>query len=167
MKKSKLIFIPLLALALIVAPGVAFAKIWGLGVVIGSPTGVSANYFLSESRSIHTTLAYDLIGNDRLELGSHYTWRMHNLNFEQVKLGWFYGAGAMLTFKESDDHHHNNNLTHDHDGMNFGPSGTIGIFHEFTEVPLELFFKGNLTLNLIKDTDVDANIMIGLHYNLK
>ncbi len=157
----------LLVVTTLVLPGLAFAKTWGLGAVIGAPTGLSANYFLSESRTIHTTLAYDFSGDDDLQIASHYTWRMNNLNFEQVKLGWFYGVGARLAFKDHDDHNHSHH-NHDHDDdekMEFGPSGTIGLFHEFEKVPLEVFLKGNLTLNVIEDTDVDADVMIGLHYN--
>ena len=154
-------------LSFIIAPEFSYAKTWGLGAVVGSPTGLSANYFLSEDRTIHTTFAYDLGGDDdELELASHYTWRMNDLNFEKIKLGWFYGAGAMLTFRDH-DHGNHNHPAHDHDDgdIDFGPSGTIGLFHEFTEVPLEVFLKGNLTLNLIEDTDVDADAMLGLHYN--
>jgi hypothetical protein len=143
---------------------ISYAKTWGLGAVIGAPTGLSANYFLSETRTVHTTLAYDFGGNDRLQIASHYQWRMNNLQFENIKLGWFYGAGARLAFH--DDDNHNDKHDHDDDGdVDFGPSGTIGIFHEFEKVPLEVFLKGNLTVNLISDTDVDADVMLGLHYN--
>lgn len=144
---------------------ISYAKTWGLGAVIGAPTGLSANYFLSESRTIHSTLAYDFGGHDSLQIASHYQWRMNNLQFEKIKLGWFYGLGARLAFKDH-DHDHNDKHDHDDDGdVDLGPSGTIGLFHEFEEVPLEVFLKGNLTVNLISDTDVDADVMLGLHYN--
>lgn len=165
--KFKFNLVPWVMFSFLAAPEFAFAKTWGLGAVIGAPTGLSANYFLSESRTVHTTLAYDFSGDDDLQIASHYQWRMNNLNFEKIKLGWFYGVGARLAFKD-DHHHHNHGHDHDedHDGhIDLGPSGTIGIFHEFTEVPLEVFLKGNLTVNIIEDTDVDADVMLGLHYN--
>lgn len=147
-------------------PGAAFAKTWGLGAVIGAPTGLSANYFLSEARTVHTTLAYDFDGDDDLQLASHYQFRMNNLNFENFKMGWFYGVGARLALKDHDhDHKHHNHHHHDDEQLELGPSGTIGLFHEFQEIPLEAFLKGNLTVNLIEDTDVDTDIMLGLHYN--
>ena len=152
-----------LLIALLILPNFALAKTWGLGAVIGAPTGLSANYFLSEARTIHSTLAYDFGGHDELQIASHYQWRMNNLHFEKLKLGWFYGVGARLAFQD-DDHHHRHHR--DHDGnVDFGPSGTLGLFHEFQSVPLEVFLKGNLTLNLISDTDVDGDFMLGLHYN--
>lgn len=164
MKKMPFNFVPLMIASSLLLPSLAFAKTWGLGAVIGAPTGLSANYFLSESRTVHTTLAYDLSGDDSLQLASHYTWRMNNLNFEKVKLGWFYGVGARLAIVNH-DHHDKHNDSHDDSHIDLGPSGTIGLFHEFTEVPLEVFLKGNLTVNIIEDTDVDADVMLGLHYN--
>jgi hypothetical protein len=146
-------------------PNFAMAKTWGLGAVVGSPTGLSVNYFLNETHTIHTTLAYNLSGDKDLELGSHYTWRKNDLNIDSLKLGWFYGAGAMLTFRDHDNNNSRNHNDNHDDDIDLGPSGTIGLFHEFTEVPLELFLKGNLTLNLIGNTDVDGDAMIGLHYN--
>lgn len=164
--KSKNLLISCALLSLAIAPGLAFAKTWGLGAVIGAPTGLSANYFLSESRTVHTTLAYDFSGDNDLQLASHYTWRMNNLNFEKINFGWFYGVGARLAFKDHNHHKHHNHDHDDHHGdVDFGPSGTIGLFHEFTEVPLEVFLKGNLIVNVISDTDVDADVMLGLHYN--
>jgi hypothetical protein len=148
----------LVALALITTQ--AFAKTWGLGAVIGAPTGLSANYFLQESRTIHTTLAYDLQGNDHLQLASHYTWRRKDLRLPDLTLGWFYGVGGRFALTEH-DHRHN----HSSDKVALGPSGTIGVFHEFQQVPLEVFLKVNLTVNLIPDTDADTDLMLGLHYN--
>lgn len=141
----------------------ASAKTLGVGAVIGSPTGLSANYFLSPSRSVHTTFAYDLGNDNDLELASHYTWRRNTLKIESVNFGWFYGVGASLAFHEHDHHHRH----HDHDEDHFllGPSGTLGLFHEFKAVPLELFLKGNLTVNIVEHTGVDGDLMLGLHYN--
>ena len=164
MKKPQFNFVPWMLVSSLMVPGLAFAKTWGLGAVIGAPTGLSANYFLSESRTVHTTLAYDLSGDDDFQIASHYQWRMNNLNFEAIKLGWFYGVGARLAFKDH-DHNHKNHDHDDHEELELGPSGTIGLFHEFTEVPLEVFLKGNLTVNIIENTDVDADVMLGLHYN--
>lgn len=156
----KLILILLLALT----SNLAMAKTWGLGAVLGDPTGLSANYFLSETRTIHSILAYDIDGDDDLFLASHYTWRRPtDINLETFTLGWFYGAGAQLEYHDH-SHHHRHYHRHD-DRLNIGPSGTLGLFHEFKEVPLELFLKSNLTVYIVNDTDADADVMLGLHYN--
>ncbi len=167
MKMSKLNVVSWIMLSTLMVPGLAFAKTWGIGAVIGAPTGLSANYFLSESRTIHTTIAYDFDGDDELQLASHYTWRRNDIGLEKVKIGWFYGAGAKFAYADHDSYYDHHHQEHHHDGDHFsiGPSGTIGLFHEFTEVPVEVFLKGNLTVNIIQDTDVDADAMLGVHYN--
>lgn len=148
--------------SLILTPKLGLSKTLGVGAVIGSPTGLSLNYFLRPNITLHTTLAYDFGGDDDLQLASHYTWRRNTLSIEKVRFGWFYGLGARLAFHDHDHHHH-----HDHeDGhTDLGPSGTLGLFHEFKEVPLEIFLKGNLTANIIEHTGLDGDLMLGLHYN--
>lgn len=166
MTGSKFRFAPWLAFSFLLIPELSFAKTWGLGAVIGAPTGLSANYFLKQDRTIHTTLAYDFSGDDDLQLASHYTWRRNTLSIEKVRFGWFYGVGARLALHDHDHDHHHHNHDHDEDEhINFGPSGTLGLYHEFKEVPLEVFLKGNLTANIIEDTGVDGDLMLGLHYN--
>lgn len=162
--KIKYILIQCVMLTLIIIPDTVIAKTWGLGAVIGAPTGLSANYFLNLSQSVHSTLAYDFSGDDELQLASHYTWRRNNLKTEKLNFGWFYGVGAKLAYHERDHNHRH----HDHDEddhFHFGPSGTLGVFREFKDVPLEIFLKSNLTVNIIEHTGVDGDLMLGLHYN--
>jgi hypothetical protein len=117
------------------------AKTWGLGAVFGAPTGLSADYFFKTDRVLHTTLAYQLNGRSEIEIASHYEWRK-----AYRELNWFYGAGA----KVHADH--------------AGPSGSLGIFHDFKEAPIEIFLKTVLTLNIISETSSDLDLMLGIHY---
>jgi hypothetical protein len=147
-------------------PTVAMARTWALGLVVGDPTGLSANYSFTEVETLHTTLDYEFSADDRLEIASHYTWRKKNPKLDKMQLGWFYGAGARLVIRDRD--HHQSDHKHDfNDGhADFGPSGTVGLYHQFKQAPLEIFLKGNLTVNIIEDTDVDGDVMLGLHYNI-
>ena len=121
----------------------ANAKAWGVGAVFGAPTGISAHYFFKEDRVLHSTLAYNLNGRSALQIASHYEWRKTYNN-----LNWFYGAGGKARF----------------DDFTAGPSGSVGIFHDFKEAPVELFLKAALTLNIIRETSGDADLMFGIHY---
>ena len=51
----------------------------------------------------------------------------------------------------------------DHDDFELGPSATTGLFYEYQQV--EFFLKGNLTLNLIEETDAEVDAMVGAHFN--
>ncbi len=136
------------------------AKTAGVGVVLGAPTGLSANLFMSESKSIHTTLAWDLDDDDEdeLQIASHYTWWRNDFALKEI--GWFYGFGGR--FQSLDDNHRENT---DRDDFELGPSATAGLNYEFSGMPLEAFVKGNLTFNIIQDTETDVDAMLGIHYN--
>jgi hypothetical protein len=136
----KIYFLPLLTLLLI---SNAQAKVWGLGAVFGAPTGLSASYFFNVDRVLHSSLAYNLNGHSDLQISSHYEWRKNFRN-----LNWFYGAGAKAQFND----------------FRAGPSGSLGIFHDFKEAPVELFLKSALTLNVISKTNSDLDLMLGIHY---
>lgn len=157
MKKLKFSFALLVMSLLLLASEDSLASDWRLGAIVGSPTGLSANYFFDKHRTLHTTLGYGFSDDESLELASHHTWRKDSLNFENINLGWFYGLGARVAFVEEDN---------GNDQTDLGPSGTLGLFHDFTRLPLEIFLKGDVTVNIIEDTDVETGVMVGLHYIL-
>ena len=135
----------------------AMAKSLGVGAVIGSPTGLSFNVLMNDAQSLHTILAWDLDDDEEeLILASHYTWRRKD--FSEKNLGWFYGAGGRLQILDKDDP-----KNRDHDDFELGPSATTGLFYEYQQV--EFFLKGNLTLNLIEETDAEVDAMVGAHFN--
>lgn len=143
-------------MGLLLANG-AQAKSVGVGAVLGSPTGFSVNLFLNQAQTVHTIAAWDLDDDEEdLLLASHYTWRRND--FAEKALGWFYGAGARLQLL--DDNHRDNR---ERDDFELGPSATTGLFYELN--PVEFFLKGNLTVNIVEETDAEADLMVGAHYN--
>jgi len=129
----------------------------GVGAVIGSPTGFSLNLFTQANQSIQTVAAWDLDDDDEFILFSHYTWRKHD--FSNKNAGWFYGIGGRLELQDENDHKNNS----EDDDFEIGPSGTIGLLYDFK--PIEVFVKGNGTINIIEETDFVADLMLGIHYN--
>jgi hypothetical protein len=121
----------------------AQAKVWGVGAVFGAPTGLSADYFFKDDRVLHSTLAYNLDGKSNIAIASHYEWRKNYRN-----LNWFYGAGGKIVLND----------------FCAGPAGSLGIFHDFKEAPVEIFLKTALTLNIISKTSSDLDLMLGIHY---
>lgn len=130
----------------------------GVGAVIGDPTGLSLNLFTSASQSIHSIAGWSLgDGKREFTLTSHYTWR--RWDFESAKqAAWFYGLGASIVTLDKTDSDNK-----DGDQFELGPSGTLGLLFDIN--PMELFLKSNLTLNIVQDTNMTADLMIGVHYN--
>jgi hypothetical protein len=153
---KKLLFI--FAFISLASHGQIEAATVGVGAVIGSPTGFSVNLFTQAEQSVHTIAAWDT-GDDEEEflLASHYTWRRHD--FSNKNAGWFYGVGGRLQLLDENDHAHNP----DQDEFEIGPSATVGLLYTFN--PIEVFVKGNGTVNIIEDTDFEGDLMLGAHYN--
>lgn len=141
---------------LLLTSTVVFAKNFGLGVVLGNPTGISANYMLGGNKSIDGALAFDLNGDDHFHIHSTYLFRHpKSLELDSVKMGWFWGVGAK--FRTHDDRHGDNDYR-------LGPRGSIGINYIFPKAPVEIFGEIALIMNVIPKTDTDVDAGIGLRY---
>lgn len=155
MKKSLAIFALLSSFSL--APVYADQTI-GIGGVVGAPTGFSLNLFTSEDQSIHTVAGWGLDDNEEeFVLFSHYTWRRQVSSDKGA--GWFYGLGGRLEWLDESDVVNNP----DGDEFQLGPSATLGFLYGFD--PIEVFVKGNGTLNVVEETEFEADGMVGVHYN--
>ena len=123
---------------------VAATPQWGIGAVIGDPTGLSINYFMNEIQSLHSVLSFDFNGSDELNFASHFTrWKRFS-DTPLNPLRWFYGLAAEIAIL---DQVHKG--FHDTD-VELGPSATLGISYAFESAPLEVFLNSNLTLNVIQ-----------------
>ncbi|MCB0327513.1 MAG: hypothetical protein KDD52_07835 [Bdellovibrionales bacterium] len=131
----------------------AIGETFGIGVLLGEPTGISGNLMLSRRSSIDMAVAYDLSGDENFETHVDYLYRSPNsINLDGLLLGWFFGVGGKFR-------------THDGNGgsddFRIGPRVPIGINHEFAEVPVEIFAEFALIMNIIPATDVDFDTGIG------
>jgi hypothetical protein len=131
----------------------------GLGIIIGSPTGLSGNYLLSNTRSIDGALAYDLGHDSNFHMHSDYLYRYpKSIPFDGQALGWYWGIGAKFRTHHDDDH-----SRHD-ESFRFGPRGVIGMNYEFGKAPVEIFGEAALCMYLIESTDLDLDLGIGARY---
>lgn len=131
----------------------------GVGVILGNPTGFSANYKFHNTRSIDMALAYDLSGDDdRFHIHSTYLFRYpDSLDLESLQLGWYTGFGARALF-------YNNDNNGNDDDFRLGIRGALGLSLDLEKVPIEIFAELAPVLNIIKDTDLDLDAGIGLRY---
>lgn len=150
MKKILIVLICLSAGASWAQPGPV-----GLGVIIGSPTGISANFKTGIKNSIDAALAFDLDGDDRLHLHGTYLWhRPKAIPLEKERIGWYYGLGAKLRT-------HEDRGRDDDDDIRFGPRGSLGLHYPFHSNRFDLFAEIALVMNVIPETDLDLDAGIG------
>ncbi|MCH8495173.1 MAG: hypothetical protein LAT57_06010 [Balneolales bacterium] len=156
MKKyiQSLIFIPIVAIALLAGPQQTQAQTsngdFGLGVILGEPTGVSAKLFLGESRAFDFGAAWSFGNNSSMHLHADYL--IHRFDLIQVESGrlpLYYGIGTRLRLA---------------DDAQLGIRIPIGFSYYFENDPIELFFEIVPILDLAPKTSFSGNSGIGIRY---
>lgn len=129
----------------------------GLGVILGDPTGFSANYHLSLNQSIDGAVAWDFSGEDDIYLHSTYLFHHpQSIKIEKINLGWYFGLGARAIF-------HNRSNSND-DDVNLGIRGALGANFKGIKTPLEVFLELAPVMEFVEDTDFDMDAGIGFRY---
>ncbi len=134
------------------------AKEFGLGVLLGEPTGLSLKYWFDDKKAIDGALAWSLADDGAFQLHSDYL--IHNYalsNSEQWPV--YYGLGARLMFKHNEGRHHDDNETV------FGFRIPLGISYLFEEdTPYEFFMEIAPILDIAPDIELNLNASIGLRF---
>ena len=129
---------------------------FGIGIIIGEPTGLSLKYWLDEERAVDGAAAWSYSENDSFQLHGDYL--IHNYELLEADLPVYYGIGARLKFKDNDGRGRNRN-----DAI-FGIRIPVGITYLFDDAPFDVFFELVPVLDLAPDVELDLNAAIGLRY---
>lgn len=120
----------------------------GLGIMIGEPSGVTLKSWFNSNNSVDIGLAWSLSGNDDIYLHADYQWYQW-LDVEKGNLAFSYGIGGRAIFSND---------------TFVGARIPLGLTYLAPEAPLEFFLEVAPVLNLIPDTDGDADGGIGVRY---
>ncbi len=143
-------------------------KTFGLGFMIGAPTGFSGKYFYAPSKAFDFgvgAIGY-YRGRNGLHLHFDHLWHPVSLaSTPDFELPLYLGIGArFFSFDDRDNFH----------GTAFGLRGPIGIAFDLNNVPIDIFFELALVLDFASDYDcagcdnvyADINGALGLRYYL-
>jgi len=123
---------------------------FGLGLIVGEPTGLSGKYWISPWSAIDGAAAWSLGKNSRFQIHSDFL--LHNYETISVikgKLPIYYGLGARLIFAPDNV---------------FGIRGVVGLDYLFAGTPLDIFLEIVPILDLAPKVDFDFNAGIGIRY---
>lgn len=124
---------------------------FGLGIIIGEPTGLSAKLWTGESTAFDAAAAWTLSDNyDALNL--HADFLKHNFELIKVDKGqlpFYFGLGAKIVLANDPV---------------IGIRVPVGLSYIFADTPLDIFLEIVPTLNLIPSTDFDIDGGIGIRY---
>ena len=138
---------------------------FGLGIIVGEPTGLSLKKWINEERAIDAAAAWSFSENKSFQF--HVDYLIHNYSLlkpmnAKGKLPVYFGVGARLKLKEENEGKGRND-----DDAIFGIRVPLGISYLFSDAPIDLFAEIVPVLDIAPDTDFDLNAAIGARYYFK
>jgi hypothetical protein len=122
---------------------------FGVGVIIGEPTGLSLKTWISQKHAVDAGVAWSLT-NDWFHI--HVDYLIHNFELIDVSRGqlpFYFGFGAKVGIGNN---------------FNVGARVPVGLAYLFDDAPLDIFVEVVPALQLINQIDFDMNGGIGIRY---
>lgn len=133
---------------------------FGLGLIIGDPTGISGKYFLSQELAIDGALGFGFIGGRHTKLQSDLLWHFGVQRWPAAGLDLYVGVGPTLAFH---DHHHHNDDHHNNE-LWIGVRGPFGAALSFNNAPFDVFLEIAAELWLVQHANLDLDAALGVRY---
>lgn len=144
---KKLIY--LLYLAILSTQVFAQDSGFGLGILVGEPTGFSAKLWTTENTALDAALAWSFAGDGFIRLHSDLLWHKHYFDVARGELPFYFGFGARLVFASD---------------LELGIRIPVGLSYQFESGPFELFFELVPVFNLLPEAQLDLDAGLGVRY---
>lgn len=130
-------------------------KGFGLGLMLGEPTGFSAKYWLDGDNAVDFGLAYSFVQKlSAVSLHADYLYHAFDIIKSDYRLPVYYGFGARLRFVDNSENA-------------LGARGVVGVAWLSDNLPIDVFFELVPVFNLIPSTSLYLDIAIGARYYFK
>ena len=152
-------FVALLIVLMLSNSAYSMKNGFGIGLIIGEPTGFIVKKWLAENTAVDGAVAWSFDGRDALHLHGDYlvhdfTLLQNEQNFNKGRLPVYYGLGARVKFKDD---------SHD-DDLKFGIRVPLGISYIPSQHPLDFFVEVVPTMDFAPDTELDLSAAVGMRY---
>lgn len=138
-------------------------KTFGLGLMLGAPSGISGKYYLTSDTAFDFGVgAYHRFGHrDGLHVHADFLWHPVSLvSAPAFELPLYFGIGGRVW-----DHGTYRNDYRDH--THLGVRAPLGLIFDFNRIPLDIFFELALVIDVAVDDDhgySDINGALGARY---
>jgi len=159
MTSARVRLLPRLILLGLLSPISVFAQggPFGLGLVIGAPTGLAAKYYINNQNAIDGALAWDMGAETSFLIQSSYLWHKFNVfQIDAQPIDFYCGIGGRISSRPRP------HTLEDEEVL--GVRGPLGLRHYFRKAAIEAFLEIALTLNVIPRSSVDLDLGIGGRY---
>ena len=151
MKTLSTTFLLLAALLLCSAPSSAQKEGFGLGIIVGEPTGFSLKKWLSPKTALDAAIAWSFARESSLHIHADYLIHAFDEFDTKESVPLSYGIGGRLKSSKGGD-------------ARLGLRGVIGIGYFFREAPIDLFFELAPILDVAPTTELSINGGFGARY---
>ena len=125
---------------------------FGIGVILGEPTGITAKIMLNDTNAIDMGAGWKTSGDNELHIYGDYLFHMYDvIPVPKGLLPLYFGAGARIVFHENDDNE-------------VGIRIPVGVEYVFEDIPLGAFVELVPVLDLTPDTEFDFEAGTGIRY---
>ena len=123
---------------------------FGLGLILGEPTGISGKLWIENNKAIDGAVAWSFDKESAMHVHADLLFHSSNLiKQEMSKLVAYYGIGGRIKFE---------------DDSKVGVRVPLGLNYLSSGAPLDVFFEIVPILDLGPSTDFSLNAAIGVRY---
>ena len=148
---KKIAVLSLLFLCFYTIPSFSQSQGFGLGIILGEPTGVSAKYWTASNTALDFGLGYSFVKDSRFHLHADYLFHVNNLFETNENIALYYGPGARLRIVKNDD-------------SRLGFRFDVGLVWVPKNTPIDVFFEIAPLLDIIPETAFSFNGGIGVRF---
>lgn len=155
MKKNNIILF--LLLSFILASPAYARNDFGIGMIVGSPTGLSIKKWLGNN-AIDAAAGWS---SDAFNI--HVDYLFHNSSLTKSNVPIHFGIGGRLKFEDKNDDHGHHDDENDGD-TRFGLRIPLGINYLFAKHPFDIFAEIAPVLDLVPETDFSLDAGVGVRF---
>jgi hypothetical protein len=134
---------------------------FGLGIIVGEPTGVSVKNWLTRRNAIDGALAWSFSGHTSVQLHADYLFHDYNLLRQEDlegELPFYYGIGGLININGK------NGFDNKEDETRLGIRFPLGINYLFEKNPFDIFIEIVPVLDIVPETDFILNGAVGARF---
>ncbi len=137
---------------------------FGLGAIIGEPTGLSMKNWISQTTALEAAIAWSFKGNGFFYFQAAHLFHDYSLiKTRKGRLPFFYGIGGRVKVLSDPN---GGRKDESDDDPRVGICIPVGLDYHFGGAPLDVFLEFIPIIDLIPSTDFDLNAAIGIRYFL-
>lgn len=151
MKASRLVVLAAMLTCTCSATSFSQDRGFGLGVIIGEPTGISLKGWLSSKTAIDAGVAWSFYRDNAFHIHADYLLHAFDVFETRERIPLYYGIGGRIKTARRDD-------------ARFGLRLVVGIGYMFRDAPVDLFLEIAPIVDLAPATELRGNAGFGARF---